>query len=99
MRVSDERGLGNILSVAKEAGDRTILLGALRESAQLCHLRARSAADRGELAIAQVHGKRAAEILNTVVAVRDHNAHGQLAVEQLLVAMRSLPIPQEAERE
>lgn len=94
VRVSDERGLVGILDVARDAGDRTTLLGALQQCAQHCHLKARSAAESGRIDVAQVHGSRATEVLSTMVAVRDHNAHGQLAVEHLLVAIRALPLPE-----
>lgn len=93
IRVSDERGLAPILDLAKDAGERGVLLGALKQCAQYCHLAARSAAQSEDLPLAQAHGRRAAQVLETLVAVRDHNAHGQLAVEHLLVAMRSLPLP------
>jgi DNA polymerase III delta' subunit len=96
MRVTDERGLEGILDLAKDSGERLILLGALKQCAQYCHLAARSAAQADDLNLAQAHGRRAAKVLETLVAVRDHNAHGQLAVEHLLVAMRSLPLPQNA---
>ncbi len=93
VRVSDERGLAVILDLAKEAGERETLLGALNQCAQYFHLAARSAAQVDDLALAQAQGKRAAQIMSTITAVRDHNAHGQLAVEHLLVALRSIPLP------
>lgn len=96
LRVADERGLGPILDVATGASDRGILLGALSQCAQLCHLRARRAAESGMLPTAKVHGARATMVLETMAAVRDHNAHGQLAVEGMLVALRSLPLPEVA---
>lgn len=94
VRVSDEQGLAGILDLAKDASDRATLLGALKQCAQYFHLAARSAAEAEDLDLAQGHGRRAAEVLKTIAAVRNHNAHGQLAVEHLLVAMRSLPLPE-----
>ena len=97
VRVCDERGLGGILDVAKDAGERETLLAALKQCAQYFHLAARSAAQGDDLALAQAHGKRAAQVLRTLTAVRDHNAHGQLAVEQLMVQMRGLRLPERSE--
>ncbi len=91
--VMDERGLDGILSVAKDVSDRAILLAALAQCVQTCHAAARSAAAAGDLATAQVHAQRASEILNSLVSIREHNAHGQLALEHLLVALRGHPLP------
>jgi hypothetical protein len=97
VRVTDERGLVGILDVATGATDRESLLAALKQCAQYFHLAARSAAQADDLALAQIHGKRAAQVLRTLDAVRDHNAHGQLAVEQMMVLMRALPLPSREE--
>ncbi|MCP4444709.1 MAG: DNA polymerase III subunit delta' [Myxococcales bacterium] len=91
--VIEERGLDGILSVAKVAGDRNTLIAALAQCVQTCHLAARSAATSADLPRAQLHARRAAEILNSLVAIREHNAHGQLALEHLLVALRGHPLP------
>lgn len=90
---SDARGLVSILDVAKDAADRTTILGALEQFAHHCHLAARSAVERGALAQAQAQARRAGKALETMAAVRDHNAHGQLAIEHLLVTIRGLPLP------
>lgn len=97
IEVCDQRGLAGILEVARDAGERDLLLGALHECSRHFHLAARSAAHADDLPLAQAHGLRAAQVLRTIAAVRDHNAHGQLAVEHLLVAIRQLPLPQRAE--
>jgi DNA polymerase III delta' subunit len=93
VRVGNERGLEGILDVANSAGDRDTLLGALVQCAQYFHLAARSAAQENDLGLAQAQSKRAEQVLETLTAVGDHNAHGQLALEHLLVAIRSLPLP------
>lgn len=97
VRVADERGLAGILDVAKDAGERETLLSALIECSHFFHLSARSAAQADDLLLAKAHGRRAQAVLETITAVRDHNAHGQLAVEHLLVAIRSLPLPSRVE--
>ena len=96
LTASDARGLISILDVAKEASERPTLLGALEQYAQVCHLAARSAVTAGETGNAQIQARRACKALETLVAVRDHNAHGPLAVEHLLVAIRGLPLTDEA---
>ena len=58
---------------------------------------ARSAAQENDLGMAQAQGKRAEQVLETLTTVGDHNAHGQLALEHLLVAIRSLPLPSREE--
>lgn len=93
LRVADARGLVGILDLAKTATDRHILVASLTQVAQQCHKLARAAAEQGHLDIARGHGMRAKEALNSIVALRDHNAHGQLALEHLLIAMRGLPTP------
>ena len=89
----DSRGLDGILGVAKDANDRVTLIGALEQCVQTCHDAARASAEACDLASAKVHARRAGEILESLVAIREHNAHGQLAVEHLLVALRGFPLP------
>ncbi len=89
----DSSGLDGILAVAKDTGDRTTLIGALEQCVQACHHAARASATAVDLASAKVHARRASKILESLVAIREHNAHGQLAVEHLLVALRGLPLP------
>lgn len=89
----DSRGLDGILGVAKDANDRVTLIGALEQCVQTCHDAARASAEAADLASAKVHARRAGEILESLVAIREHNAHGQLAVEHLLVALRGFPLP------
>ncbi len=91
IRVANSRGLSSILDLAKESPDRPILIAALQMFAQNCHKEARHCAESGRLDLALVHSKRAKEVLSTLRALREHNAHGQLALEHLLVAMRGLP--------
>ncbi len=91
--VIDQRGLDGILSIAKETKDRIVLLSALEQVAQNCHRAAREAAQSDDLATARVHAQRAGTILTSMVAIGAHNAHGQLAVEHLLVALRGMPLP------
>ncbi len=92
-QVMDQRGLDGILSIAKEAKDRSILLSALEEVAQHCHRAAREAAQHNDLHTARVHAQRAGTILDSMMAIGAHNAHGQLAIEHLLVALRAIPLP------
>jgi DNA polymerase-3 subunit delta' len=90
----DQRGLGGILDAASQSGDRALLEDALTQCAHRCHQMAREEVDRGQLARASALSARARVILDTERAVHLHNAHGQLAVEHLLVELRGLPLPE-----
>ncbi len=92
LAASEGRGLVNILDAAKSASERATLLGALEQYAQHCHLAARRSIEIGASDNAKAYAGRALSALETLVAVRDHNAHGQLAVEHLLVATRGLAV-------
>ncbi len=91
LRIANARGLVTIIDLAKEANDRDILIAALTNVAGQCHKLSRECADAGDLDAAQIHGLRAREVLRSLQALRDHNAHGQLALEHLLVALRGMP--------
>jgi len=94
--VANERGLDNIITLAasvSKASERPILLGALSQCLHNFHQAARLAAKERQFTIARAHAARIEQTLQSLRAISEHNAHGQLALEHLLVAFRNLPIP------
>jgi DNA polymerase-3 subunit delta' len=79
------------LDAAAEASrERTEVAPALELLARRYHGEARAAAERGELGVAAVASRRAARVIEAHTAVTLHNAHGQLALEALVVHLRAM---------
>jgi DNA polymerase III subunit delta' len=86
-------------AAADAARERTEVAALLQTLAQRIHDEARSAALTREpdpqraLARASALARHAGLVLETEIAVTQHNAHAQLAIESLLYRLRAIPVP------
>jgi DNA polymerase-3 subunit delta' len=86
----DQDGLlpSELTALATDAGSRDIAPAYLDGLAHLLHQRARAAASENLAQRARLLSRRASLVLSNQVAITQHNAHPQLAVEDLLVRLR-----------
>jgi DNA polymerase III subunit delta' len=90
------RGGADLHDAAAEASrERGEVAALLQTAAQRLHDEARRAAvaGAGSLDRAAALARHATVVLETELAVTQHNAHAQLAIESLLYRLRELPIP------
>jgi len=92
LREAARGGAGSALfEAASEAStERAEIAPALQLLSERLYREARAAALDDNLALASTLSRQAARVLETKTAVARHNAHGQLALEDLLIRLRAL---------